>query len=127
VIVPDSFLLADFMTSQLEEILEGLQVYPERMKENLALTRGLIYSQRALLALTTAGLSREDAYAIVQRHAMEAWRAAPDLKARLLADPAVMNVLGSAEVDACFEPTYFIRHVNQIFDRTLGASVAASC
>jgi adenylosuccinate lyase len=125
VIVPDSFLLADFMTSELREILGGLQVYPDRMKENLALTRGLIYSQRALLALTTAGLSREEAYAIVQRHAMEAWKAAPDLKARLLGDPAVGKVLGKAEVEACFEPAYFIRHVNQIFDRVLGAAVHA--
>jgi adenylosuccinate lyase len=125
VILPDSFLAADFMTSQVREILADLRVYPERMKANLNATRGLIYSQRALLALTTAGLSREEAYGIVQRHAMDAWKAPPDLKTRLLADPAVARVLGKADLESCFDPEYFIRHVNQIFDRVLGETVAA--
>jgi adenylosuccinate lyase len=126
VIVPDSLLLADFMTAQMREILAGLHVDPERMRANLEATRGLVYSQRALLALTGAGLSREDAYAIVQRHAMAAWREAPDLLARLQADAAVGKVLGREALAKCFDPSYFVRHVNQIFDRVLGASVAAA-
>jgi adenylosuccinate lyase len=126
VIVPDSFILADFMTSEMREVLAGLRVYPDRMLSNLGLTRGLVYSQRVLLALTTAGLSREEAYAIVQRHAMEAWKGGPELRARLLADPAVTAVLKRESVEACFDPQHFTRNVNQIFDRILGASVVAS-
>ncbi len=125
VILPDSFLVADFITSQMREILEGLVVYPERMRANLDATRGLIYSQRALLALTTAGLAREEAYAIVQRHAMAAWREAPGLRERLLADPAVTRVLSRDQVEACFDPGHFVRHVRAIFDRALAAEVAA--
>jgi len=125
VIFPDSFLLADFMTSQMREVLAGLHVYPDRMRANLDRTRGLVYSQRVLLALTTAGLSREDAYALVQRHAMAAWKEDPDLRARLAADPKVTAVLSRSKIDACFDPTHFVRHVNQIFDRVLGASVAS--
>ena len=125
VILPDSFLLADFMTAELRDIVSDLRVYPDRMRANLDMTRGLIYSQRVLLALTTAGLSREAAYALVQRHAMEAWRREPDLKTRLLADPEATRVLPAADLEACFDPAHFLRYVNQIFDRVLGAEVAA--
>jgi adenylosuccinate lyase len=125
VILPDSFLLADFMTAQMKEIVSDLRIYPDRMRANLDLTRGLVYSQRVLLALTTAGMSREAAYAAVQGHAMEAWRGGPDLKARLLADPAVTKVLDKAQLEACFEPGHYLRHVERIFDRVLGAPVAA--
>jgi adenylosuccinate lyase len=125
VILPDSFLLADFMTSQVREVLAELQVYPDRMRQNLELTRGLIYSQRVLLALTAAGLSREEAYAAVQRHAMEAWKEPPDLKTRLLADPSVTRVVNREAMQRLFEPEFFLRNVNQIFDRVLGVSVAA--
>jgi adenylosuccinate lyase len=125
VIVPDSFLLADFMASQMREILSGLLVYPDRMRANLDRTRGLVYSQRVLLALTTAGLSRERAYAIVQRHAMAAWNGEPDLRARLLADTEVTEALDRAAIERCFEPGYYLRHVNHVFDRVLGATLAA--
>ena len=125
VIFPDSFLLADFMTAEMTGILRDLRVYPDRMKRNLEMTRGLVYSQRVLLALTTAGLSREDAYAVVQSHAMEAWKGEPDLKTRLAQDPRVGKVLDRAALDACFDPSYFLRNVNHIFDRVLGASVAS--
>ena len=125
VIFPDSFLVADFIVSQMREVLSGLQVYPQRMLENLELTRGLVYSQRVLLALTKAGMAREEAYAIVQRHAMEAWRGDPDLKSRLLADPGVARVLGEEDLTACFDPAHFTRHVTEIFDRVLGGAVGA--
>jgi adenylosuccinate lyase len=125
VIFPDSFLLADFMTAEMTGILTDLRVYPDRMRRNLDLTRGLVYSQRVLLALTTAGMSREDAYAVVQAHAMEAWRGDPDLKTRLLQDPRVTAVLDRAALEGCFDPSYFLRNVSHIFDRVLGASVAA--
>ena len=125
VILPDSFLAADFITSQMREILSGLRVYPDRMRANLDATRGLIYSQQVLLLLVQAGMAREDAYAVVQRHAMAAWREAPGLRERLLADPAVTRVLAPERIDACFDPAHFTRHVGRIFDRVLGAAVSA--
>jgi adenylosuccinate lyase len=126
VILPDSFLACDFMVAQTREVLEGLNVYPERMRRNLDLTRGLVYSQRVLLALVSAGLSRENAYALVQRHAMEAWKGGHDLKARLGSDPEVSRVLSPEKLLACFDPSHFTRHVNRIFERVLGEPVAAS-
>ena len=125
VILPDSFLACDFMTAQLREVLEGLNVYPDRMRANLQLTRGLIYSQRVLLALVEKGMSREDAYALVQRHAMAAWSGGPDLAERLSADSAVTRVLSKEKLLACFDPSHFTRHVNRIFERVLGEQVAA--
>jgi adenylosuccinate lyase len=96
------------------------------MRANLDLTRGLIYSQRALLALIAAGLNRDEAYAIVQRHSMAAWKGGPDLAARLASDPEVTGVLAKEKLSACFDPAHFTRHVNQIFERVLGEPVAAS-
>jgi adenylosuccinate lyase len=109
----------------MREVLSGLRVHPERMRENLEKTRGLIYSQRVLLALTSAGLAREQAYALVQRHAMAAWKGEPDLQSRLAADPDVTRVLDRAALERCFEPGAFLRHVNHIFERVLGAPLAA--
>ncbi len=124
VILPDSFLAADFMVTQMREVLEGLNVYPERMRANLDATRGLIYSQRVLLALVSAGMSREDAYAVVQGHSMAAWKGGPDLKARLASDPGVGRVLSQEKLFACFDPAHFTRHVSEIFERVLGDTVA---
>jgi adenylosuccinate lyase len=95
------------------------------MKSNLESTRGLIYSQQVLLALVTAGMTREEAYAVVQRHAMAAWREAPDLKERLLSDPAVTRVLPPEKVAACFDASHFTRHVRRVFERVLGAEEPA--
>jgi adenylosuccinate lyase len=111
--------------TQMREVLQGLNVYPERMRANLDLTRGLIYSQRVLLALVSAGMSREDAYALVQGHSMAAWKGGPDLKSRLASDPSVGRVLSPEKLLACFDPAHFTRHVNQIFERVLGEPVAA--
>ena len=126
VILPDSFLAADFMTAQAREVIQGLHVYPERMRANLDLTRGLIYSQRVLLALVGAGMTREDAYAAVQKHSMAAWKGGEGLLARLLADPSVGKVLSREKLQECFDPTHFTRHVNQIFERVLGEPVGAN-
>ena len=126
VLLPDSFLACDFMAVQLREVLEMLHVYPERMRSNLEMTRGLIYSQRALLALIQAGMSREDAYALVQRHAMAAWKGEPGLSERLASDAAVTRVLSQEKLVACFDPAHFTQHVNRIFERVLGEPVAAA-
>ncbi len=126
VILPDSFLAVDFMVTQMREVLVGLNVYPERMRANLDATRGLIYSQRVLLALVSAGMSREDAYALVQGHSMAAWKGGPDLRARLASDPAVKRALSEEALAACFDPAHFTRHVNEIFERVLGEPIASS-
>jgi adenylosuccinate lyase len=96
------------------------------MRANLDLTRGLIYSQRVLLALIAAGMTREDAYTAVQRHSMAAWKGGADLEGRLASDPTVSGILSRESLHACFDPSHFTRHVNQIFERVLGEPIAAS-
>jgi len=89
------------------------------MLENLDRTRGLVFSQAVLLALTRAGLAREDAYAIVQRHSMEVWATGKPLRDLLAADPAVRRALSEEELSQCFEPARYLRHVDAIFARVL--------
>jgi adenylosuccinate lyase len=117
IILPDSSILLDYMLDLLATILERLQVYPERMAENLDRTRGLIYSQRVLLALVERGLSRQAAYAIVQRHAMRAWKTREDYRTLLEADPEVRAVLSPAELAALFDPQYYLRYADVPFRR----------
>jgi adenylosuccinate lyase len=100
-------------------VLDGLHVYPERMRENLDRTRGLVYSQAVLLALTGAGLSREAAYALVQRHAMRTWAGEGALCDLLARDPEVQAVLDAAGLDRCFDPAPLLAHVDTIIDRAL--------
>ncbi|MCS6802077.1 MAG: adenylosuccinate lyase [Chloroflexota bacterium] len=117
IILPDSSILLDYMLDLLAGILERLQVYPDRMRENIDLTRGLVYSQRVLLALVERGLTRQEAYAIVQRHAMRAWRTRENYRDLLAADPAVTAVLSPEELDALFDPTYYLRYADVPFRR----------
>jgi adenylosuccinate lyase len=126
VILPDSFVLLDYMLDIMVRVVEGLHIYPERSAENLERTGGLIYSQRVLLALVDRGLSREDAYAIVQRHAMAAWRGEGRFQDLLAADPAVRNALPAGDFAALFDPGYFLRHVDAIYDRVLAAEGTAA-
>jgi adenylosuccinate lyase len=117
VILPDSTILLDYLLVRMREILEGLRVFPERMRRNIDATHGVIFSQQVLLALTTAGVSREAAYRIVQRHAMRAWELEESFQALLEADPEVRAVLPPAEIAACFDLGYHLRHVDAIFRR----------
>jgi adenylosuccinate lyase len=117
VILPDSTILVDYMLHQMTRIIEGLQVYPERMKENIARSGGLMFSQRVLLRLTEAGLPRQTAYEMVQRNAMRAWRERAAFRELLAADPEVMARLTPAQLDACFDPSWYVRHVDTIFRR----------
>jgi adenylosuccinate lyase len=117
VILPDATILCDTMLARLTRILDGLVVHPGRMLENLGLTRGLIYSQNVLLALTEAGLSREAAYAVVQRSAMRAWAGEGDFRALLAADPELAAVLDGPRLEACFDPGRHLRQVDTIFGR----------
>jgi adenylosuccinate lyase len=117
VTLPDSALLVDYMLSQMTRIIEGLQVHPQRMRENMDKSLGLIFSQRVLLRLSDTGLPRQRAYEMVQRNAMRAWRERAPFRDVLAADEEVMARLTLAELDACFDPSWYLRHVDAIFRR----------
>jgi adenylosuccinate lyase len=117
VILPDSTILVDYLLVRSAEILEGLRVFPERMRRNLEATHGVIFSQQVLLALARKGATREVAYRVVQRHAMRAWEEGTDFKALLLADPEVTRYLAPAEIENCFDLGYHLRHLDAIYAR----------
>ena len=117
VIAPDATIVLDFALDRFRGMMEKLLVYPDRMKENLESTRGLIYSQRVLLALAAKGLSREKAYEIVQRSAMEAWRGRKELASLLWKDPEVRALLRREEFDELFDIRYYLKSIDAIFDR----------
>ena len=121
IILPDSTTLVDYMLSVALEILEGLQVYPDNMARNLEATGGLVFSQRLLLALVDRGLSREEAYALVQARAMEAWaqqaKGGASFRQRVEEDPVIRRHLTPGELDTCFDPATFLQHVYDIFAR----------
>src|SRR5439155_708602 len=117
VILPDSTILVDYMLHQMTRIIEGLQVYPERMRENMDRSFGLIYSQRVLLKLAEKGLPRQAAYELVQRSAMRAWRERTAFRDLLAADPEIMAKLAPAELEACFDPSWYLRNVDAVFRR----------
>jgi adenylosuccinate lyase len=117
VIFPDSTILLDYMLDLTAFVIEGLDVDAARMAENLEASHGNIYSQRVLLKLTESGLARQVAYELVQKHAMRAWKERRPLLELLAADPAVAERLGPAELKACFDPTWYVRHVETIFRR----------
>ncbi len=115
VIMPDSTIALDHMLTNLERLVRGLRVYPERMRANLELTRGLIHSQQVLLLLTDKGFSRETAYRLVQRHAMRAWEHGEDFRALLAADPEIMTKLTPADLAGVFDLKQHFRDVNRTF------------
>ncbi len=132
VIGPDAFIAADFMLTRLKGVIERLIVYPERMKENLGLLNGLIFSQQVLLLLTQKGVSREDAYLIVQRNAMKVWEERRDsggtaqymtgkegkgFKDYLLNDPDLLEHVTPQEIEEIFSLDYHLKHVDTIFKR----------
>jgi len=117
VILPDSTILVDYMLHRMTGIIDGLQVYPERMKENMERSYGLMFSQRVLLKLADKGLPRQQAYEIVQKNAMRAWRERTNFHALLAADPEVTARLAPADLAACFEPVWYLRNVDAIYRR----------
>ena len=117
VILPDSTILLDYVLDLTTFIVEGLDVDPARMAENLDLSQGNIYSQRVLLKLTESGLARQVAYELVQRHAMRAWKERRPLLELLAADPAVTERLSPADLKACFDPAWYVRNVEAVFRR----------
>ena len=103
----------------LTRLVETLVVDTDRMRENLELTGGLVYSGTLLLHLTRAGKTREDAYALVQGHAMDAWKHGGDFRQRVIADPSITEILSKEEIDRAFSLEEALRHVDAIFDRSL--------
>ena len=120
-IAPDTTVTLDFALARLTNVIDRLVVYPENMLANMNRFRGLIHSQRVLLALTQKGVSREDAYAIVQRSAMKVWEQGADFMAELKAEPQVQAALSEAEIEASFDLGYHTKHVDTIFRRVFGA------
>ena len=117
---PDATITLDFALVRAAGVVEKLVVYPDRMKENLEKTRGLVHSQRVLLALTQAGLAREDSYKLVQRNAMRAWNGEGALLDLLLADKDVIKALAPAKLEQLFDLDYHLKHVDTIFARVFG-------
>jgi adenylosuccinate lyase len=117
IILPDACLVVDYILATFTAIMKGLQVYPERMKKNMDITKGLLFSQRVLLALIDKGLDRQQAYRLVQRNAMEAWRRNKRFLTLLRADPEVVAVLPADELEPLFDYRYYLRYVDDIFER----------
>ena len=117
IILPDSTILIDYLLAKTTWLISGLQVNVERMRRNLDLTHGLIFSGQLLLDLSAAGMLREDAYKLVQTHAMTAWQHEGDFRAAIAADPIVQKHLGREAIDGAFSMERQLRHVDRIFAR----------
>jgi adenylosuccinate lyase len=120
VIAPDATIALDFALARLAGLIDRLIVYPERMRRNLESLGGLVDSQRVLLALTQAGMSREDAYRAVQRNAMAAWDGNGRFSERLKTDPEISLYLTAQTIDGLFDSAYHLKHVDTIFRRVFG-------
>jgi adenylosuccinate lyase len=120
-IAPDATITLDFALARLAGVIDKLMVYPEAMRKNLDRLGGLIHSQRVLLALTEKGVARDDAYALVQRNAMRAWRGEGEFLNLLKADKDVGKVLSAQELEALFDLGYHLKHVDTIFERVFGS------
>lgn len=117
VILPDSTILTDYLLARTVWLVEGMRVFPERMKRNLELTRGLIFSGQLLLDLAAAGMLREEAYRIVQKHAMEAWEKDLDFRELVESDPEIRRYLSSEQIAEAFSVNRQLKHVDKIFER----------
>ena len=118
---PDTTITLDFALNRLTQVIDKLVIYPDNMLANMNKFRGLVMSQRVLLALTQAGISREDSYRLVQRNAMKVWEDNKDFKTELLADDEVRAALSEAEIEEKFDLGYHTKHVDTIFNRVFGA------
>ncbi len=117
IILPGSCLTLDYCLALFNSVMRGLQIYPRRMKRNIGLTKGLIFSQRVMLALISKGLSRQKAYELVQRNAMKAWQGDKSFLNLLKADPEVTATLPPEELEPLFDHQYYLRYIDEIFKR----------
>jgi adenylosuccinate lyase len=120
VIIPDSTVLVDYMLDRLRGLLEGLLVYTEKMKRNMGLSFGLFNSQRVMLALVGKGMSREEAYAVVQKNAMASWRRKKPFIDILRKDPVIRKNLTMDELGKAFDLKPYLMHVDYVFERVFG-------
>src|SRR5438034_2805852 len=120
IIFPDSTILADCLLDRTATLIEKLVVYPDRMKENLELTHGLIYSGELLLALVARNVAREDAYRWVQRDAMRVWDEGGTFKEKVLSDADIRRALNSADIEKVFDSSRLLANVDRIFQRVFG-------
>jgi adenylosuccinate lyase len=121
VILPDSTILADYLLAKTDQLIANLLVYPDRMLRNLESTGGLVFSGQLLLDLSAAGMSREDAYRLVQSHAMRSWKEGLTFRDEIARDPAITSRLSPAQLAAAFDYTRQLANVNAIFTRVLGS------
>jgi adenylosuccinate lyase len=119
IIIPDSFILTDYMLSETIDIISHWVVHKDRMRANINATRGLTFSQSVLLALTRKGSTREDAYALVQRNSLKAWNENLDFKILIQADPEIGGKLTPAEIEGCFSLVPYLEKIDYIFERVL--------
>jgi adenylosuccinate lyase len=119
---PDSTVTLDFALARLTGMIDKLLVYPENMQKNLDRLGGLIHSQRVMIALTQKGVSREDAYKLVQRNAMRVWRGEGDFLTFLKADKDVTGHMSDAEIEENFDLGYHFKHIDTIFRRVFGSA-----
>ncbi len=119
IIFPDCFIITDFLLSEMIKILGNWRVHPEKMKANIDLTRGLVFSQRVLLALTKKNFSREDAYQLVQRNSLKAWDENKDFKKLVMEDSDITDVLSPEEIEDCFTFDPYLSQIEYIFNRVL--------
>ncbi len=117
IIFPDACIVLDYLLDLVTEVMAHLVVHPERMRQNLELTGGLIYSQRVLLALVDAEMDRQEAYKLVQRYALAAWDGGTPFRAALADDPIVTDRIPAADLESLFDPAEQLRHVDAIFAR----------
>jgi adenylosuccinate lyase len=117
VIFPDSFIIVDYLLSEMIDIISNWHVYPKRMMQNIWATRGLIFSQAVMLALTRKGLTREEAYKLVQNCSMKAWQEGSDFRELVKADPEITRHLSEKELEACFSLEPFLQKIDFIFER----------
>ena len=117
VIIPDSTTVMDYMLNKMIYLMENLLVYPDKMRINLSLTGGLIFSQEVLLALVKKGVVREDAYLMVQRNAMQVWEKKKDFKVLLKSDDQITALLNDDEIDSLFDLNKVMKNINKIYKR----------
>ncbi len=120
VILPDSTILTDYLLDKTTQLVDKMLVYPERMRRNLELTRGLVFSGQLLLDLAAAGMLREQAYRLVQAHAMKRWEEEGDFRAAIEADPEIAKALTPEKIAEAFSLERQLRNVDRIFERVFG-------
>lgn len=119
IILPDTFIITDYLLAETTDIIKNWQVHPEKMRDNINLTRGLVFSQKVLLALTGKNLSRDNAYHLVQKNSLKAWDEHRDFQELIQADPEISRLLSPQEIKDCFSLDPYLDKIDYIFDKVL--------